>query len=272
MASDPRRFDTIAKVVSDQRRQLDDTQSTLLARLASHTHIATAGYYTSSTRPAAVVAGEIIHESDTHNNLVSNGSAPASGSWEHMSVPIVSSTASILVPYTGQIIYNTTDDLLYKYIGGAWIAFAATGTTQHEARYQQTSNQTFTNSTDTKIQFPSAITTCADVTASGTGNTDFTLGRAGLWQISVATAWLAATGTRYLSVQTGSTIDVTKRFTQNSIYSTGSRAITCACSTELRVAANTSICAIGWQDSGGNSTTDTFWGGVTHIAMTWLRP
>lgn len=142
----------------------------------------------------------------------------------------------------------------------------------HEARYEQHSNQTFANTTDTKIQFDTAVTTCSDVTASGTGNTDFTLVRAGLWRISAATAWVAATGTRYLALQTGSTIDVTKRFTQSSLYSTGTKAITCACSTDIRVAANTVICATGWQDSGGSSTTDTFWGGVTHIAMTWLRP
>jgi hypothetical protein len=147
-----------------------------------------------------------------------------------------------------------------------------TAFTLHEARYQQSSNQTFANMTDTKITFDTAITTCTDVTASGTGNTDFTLGRAGLWRISAATAWVAAAGTRYLALQTGSTIDVTQRFTQSAIYSTGVRSITCACSTDIRVAANTVICAVGWQDSGGSSTTDTFWGGVTHIALTWLRP
>lgn len=212
MASDPRRFDTIAKVVSDQRRQLDDTQSTLLARLAAHKHV----------------------EADV---------------------------ASLVTDLSGRSLVGHTHEPV-----------DITANTLHEARYQQTSNQTFANSTDTKIQFPSAITTCTDVTASGTGNTDFTLVRAGLWRVSAATAWLAATGTRYLSIQTGSTIDVTKRFTQNAIYSTGVRSIACACSTDIRVTANTVICAIGWQDSGGSSTTDTFWGGVTHIAMTWLRP
>lgn len=38
MAADPRRFDAITKVVSDQRRQLDDITSTVLSRLSSHTH------------------------------------------------------------------------------------------------------------------------------------------------------------------------------------------------------------------------------------------
>lgn len=38
MASDPRRFDDITKVVRDSRRQLDDVQSTVLSRLAAHKH------------------------------------------------------------------------------------------------------------------------------------------------------------------------------------------------------------------------------------------
>lgn len=38
MATDPRRFDSIEKVVRDERRRLDDTASTVLARLSAHTH------------------------------------------------------------------------------------------------------------------------------------------------------------------------------------------------------------------------------------------
>jgi hypothetical protein len=38
MATDPRRFDQIEKVVRDNGRQLNDAQSTILARLAAHAH------------------------------------------------------------------------------------------------------------------------------------------------------------------------------------------------------------------------------------------
>ena len=39
MTIDPlRRFDRIEKVVADTRRSLEDTKSTVMARLASHTH------------------------------------------------------------------------------------------------------------------------------------------------------------------------------------------------------------------------------------------
>lgn len=190
MAVDPRRFDDLAKVVSDDRRYIFDMNGTILSRLSSHIH-----------------------------------------------TPINISSSTL-----------------------------------HEARYALTAAQSFTTSTDTKVQFNSATYTCVDVAASGSGNTDFTVQRDGLWHVSAALAWIAATGTRYLSLQTGSSIDVTKRFTQNSIYSTGSRALTCACSTSIRLTAGTTICAIGWQDSGGALTADTFWGNVSHVALTWLRP
>jgi len=236
MATAPRRFDQLPKVVADQRRQAADTQAVVLSRIASHTHFGA-------------------------------------------SIPVVASTATITAPFTGQVIFDTTDNMLYRYTGSVWVAFEASGggtaATMHEARYQLTAAQSFVTSTDTKVQFNSTAApgyTCNDVVASGTGNTDFTVQRDGLWQISAALAFVAATGTRYLSLQTGSTIDVTKRFTQCSIYSTGTRAITCACSTTIRLTAGTTVCAIGWQDSGGALTADTFWGNASHIALTWIRP
>ena len=38
MTSDIRRFDSIERVVRDQRRRVDDLQSTVMARLATHVH------------------------------------------------------------------------------------------------------------------------------------------------------------------------------------------------------------------------------------------
>jgi hypothetical protein len=38
MTTDTRRFDTIERVVRDERRRVDDLQSTVMARLATHTH------------------------------------------------------------------------------------------------------------------------------------------------------------------------------------------------------------------------------------------
>lgn len=40
------------------------------------------------------------------------------------SIPVVSSTADIVAPFTGQIVFNTTDTALYRYTGSAWVLFS----------------------------------------------------------------------------------------------------------------------------------------------------
>lgn len=224
---DTRHFDSLEKVVADQRRLLDDHISTVLARLAK--------------------AG----------------------------IAVVSATSEIIAPYAGQLIVNATDNMLYEWNGAAWIgvlAMGGSGAQIHEARYNQTANQAITNVTDTKLQFQTAITTSPDVTASLTGNQNFTLNRAGLWRIGAAMGWVASAGHRYLAIQTGSTINHLNRFTQNAFYTNGARAVTNYCSADIRVAAGTVICAIGWHDGGAGVTTDAFFGGSNHINLTWMRP
>jgi hypothetical protein len=39
------------------------------------------------------------------------------------SIPVVSSTSDITTPYAGQIIFNTTDSMLYRYTGAAWVTY-----------------------------------------------------------------------------------------------------------------------------------------------------
>lgn len=235
---------------------------------------AVAGNVTSSTRPSVVTAGLQIRESDTHNMLVSNGSSPASGSWEHDSVPVVSSTASIVAPYTGQIIYNTADDLLYKYIGGVWVAFDATGTTSHELRYEQTTTQSIPNSADTKVQFNASVTTTPDVTVSGTGNTDFLLVRAGLWHAAACLRYnVGTTGERHIFMSTGTVLGtLANRFVGQSDAAAGAGQGNLSVSTYIRVAANTSVFVGAFQTNGGALGTDVGFGHMNHIALTWLRP
>lgn len=81
---------------------------------------------TSGTRPTTVTAGLIARETDTHNLLLHNGSSPASAGWEHQSIPVVSSTANIVAPYTGQLVFQTSDSMLYRYSGSAWVYYPDT--------------------------------------------------------------------------------------------------------------------------------------------------
>jgi hypothetical protein len=74
MATDPRRFDRIERVVRDERRKLDDIKSTVLSRLASHTHsgvgIELAGAVDNYSGLAAIASG--LGPSDAGKAYINN--------------------------------------------------------------------------------------------------------------------------------------------------------------------------------------------------------
>lgn len=193
------------------------------------------------------------------------------------SIPVVSSTSDITVPFTGQIAFNTTDNMVYSYTGSAWTAIQATGgstsATMHEARYNQTTLQTVSTSTDTKMSFPTSETTCDDVTASGGSNTDFLLNRAGVWLLTAAVKFVAGTANeRHLWIMTGTTIGtVANRLTGQHAVNVGTAPTTLSCSTVQRLAAATSICVGLWHNNGSNLNTEVGFGKTGHISLTWLR-
>ena len=233
---------------------------------------------TAATAPTNIQAGFQWFESDTKRLKVSNGTTTTSGGWELPSVPVVSATNQVPNPYAGQVIFNTADNMLYRYDGSAWVAFSANGggtaATLHEARYYQSVAQTFTTATDTKIKFDTAVTTCNDVTASGTGNTDFLLNRGGLWRVSTAERFLgnAGAGERHIFILTGSTFVAANRVTSTAVTNVGSVPVTVSTSTDLRVTAGTTIVVGGWQNCGANLNSDVGFGQTNHVALTWLRP
>ena len=216
-----------------------------------------------------VVANHTRAINDKTSTLLSRMSAHT-----HQYPLVVSSTASVTNPFTGQIIYDTADDLLYKYIGGVWVAFAATGTTLHETRYEQTTLQSVPNATDTKLQFNTSVTTSSDVTVSGTGNTDYLLNRAGLWSVTASVRYVAGTtGERHIFLSTGTVIGtLANRFAGQSSGTPGTVPISLSVSADIRVAASTSIFAGTYQSNGGSLNTDVGFGHSSHIAISWLRP
>lgn len=72
-------------------------------------------------------------------------------------IPVVTDPATISSPFTGQLCFRTTDNLVYRYDGAAWVDCIATGgnsdATRHEARYTQTTQQPVADTTDTKMTF-----------------------------------------------------------------------------------------------------------------------
>jgi hypothetical protein len=215
------------------------------------------------------------------------------------SVPVVSATTDIptsegLGPFNGQVVFNTADNMLYRYDAAAlaWVAVGATGggflsigsdapTRSHEARYFATVAQSIPNITDTKIQFPSVFANAAaDITPSGVGNTDFLLNRGGVWAISASLRYVvvATVGTfeRHLFLQTGTVFNAANRFAFTTEGNPGTTsAISLNASTTIRLAAGTSVFAAGFQNTGGAINTDPVAVGVhgfINIGFVWLRP
>jgi hypothetical protein len=207
-----------------------------------------------------------------------SGTDATAGLLNTRSIPVVSATTDITAPFTGQVIFCTTDNMLYRYSGSAWVAFLATGgptaaTQLHEARYEQRTLQAIPTTTDTKIKFETPVTTCNDVTASGTGNTDFLLNRAGLWVITASLRFNAATsGERHIFPQTGTTFAVANRFASQTAVNVGTAPATVATASAIRVTAGTSVCVGAWQNNGSSINTDVGFGGTNHVDFAWLRP
>lgn len=96
----------------------------------------------------------------------------------------VSSLASITTPVAGDLALLTTDLMLYRYTGSAWLAVLHTGQGGGFATYNQIAAQTTlaVTATWTKAAFPNAAFTHADITA--TNSTDYVVNRAGTWLIT----------------------------------------------------------------------------------------
>lgn len=217
----------------------------------------------SSARPSNPFSGQAIWETDTKRFLIWNGSQ-----WIHHSIPVITATSQILAPYEGQIVFNNTDDMLYRRTSGVWVAFAACGDTLHEGRYYQNTGQSIPNTTDTVLTFETTAYTTADVTR-GAGFDTFTVNRAGLWAINAGYRIGSGTaGERHLFIALNGTA-VGNRLAGD----TAETGLTCslACSVDARLSVNDVIRA-GYFQSSGASRTGAVSGQSSFIALTWLRP
>lgn len=52
------------------------------------------------------------------------GETPTATKWNETGLPVVTTTADISVPYTGQLVFATADNRLYRYTGSAWAKFS----------------------------------------------------------------------------------------------------------------------------------------------------
>lgn len=109
------------------------------------------------------------------------------------SLPVVSSTGDIASPFTGQVIFNTTDSTLYRWTGSAWTVL-----------YQSTfDGGDYTISGALAIGTPTLInnwiTWSGGVTPVGISHSSgtFTVTKAGLWDIRMSCRFSNATADKY---------------------------------------------------------------------------
>jgi hypothetical protein len=143
------------------------------------------------------------------------------------------------------------------------------------ARYEQKSSaQSISSSTDTKLKFETAVHTNTDVVASGTGNTDFALQRAGFWLVTTGIRYLgnAGGGERHIFPQTGSAFAVANRIGGVTAVNVGSAPCTISTATVFKIAAVTTVIIGAWQNCGAALSVDTGFGGANHVSFTWLGP
>lgn len=260
-----------------------------------------AGTYPAPIASSAAIGGALTcaHADHVHTSALAAQtdvalSSPVQGQsliytgtqWANLGVPFVVSALSQLTnPYVGEFAYCTTDGLLYKYgPAGAWVAVAALGPDAptfpsavqvHEARYRAITSSTAQgplSAGSTAVQFGSADYTSNDVTASGTGNSVFTLTRGGLWAITACAriADTTAGTTRYVQL-TDSTFATVYQSSSQAVANTSTVDMGLTCTMRFPASTSLSVNAVSSSTGSIDRSLATF-AGRTSISLAWLRP
>lgn len=218
-----------------------------------------------AARPAAPYAGQAIYRLDKKFVEIHDGTA-----WRVAdSCAPVGALADITNPVTGQTAILTTDNMLYRWSGSAWVAIMHTSPGAGQGLYQQANAQSFVSGTPTKIKFDAVPPYAnSDVSASGVGTTDFTLNRAGLWEMSAQMVFVAGgvSAERFLSITDGA--NSVRYVSDNDITSA---AVFLSCSTSRRLGAGSVVSVHATQSSGGPLSSAPVFQPI-FITLTWKGP
>lgn len=201
---------------------------------------------------ATGVTGALTATSIAAGALTSFGNVP---------IVVTSNLASITSPVADMLALLTTDLVWYRYTGSVWTAMypargGSSSSTRHDARYVQTSNQTIPSTAGafTDIQFGTAVTESADVTAGGTNNSRFTLNRSGLWTIQASCSYNGNPGSgRRVMIISDDAPDATCLFYGgNSAWPDVNHAANLNAFVQRRFSAGQVVRVFTFQDSGNN--------------------
>lgn len=176
--------------------------------------------------------------------------------------------SSVSSPATNQIVFEPSSGFLWRWNGSAWrriVPAAYSSATRQHARYVNTNSPSTTvaSSTDVTATFPTARNTSSLVVASGTNNTTFTLGPAGVWDIK--TGWRGSAGTTAAELR----LCTSPQTTLPNTLTTGSGHISAFTAFEGYLAAGTAI-QVGWyHGTGSDRTVAPGFGDATFISFTY---
>lgn len=103
----------------------------------------------------------------------------------------VSALANITSPVTGQLALLTTDSMIYRYTGSAWLGVMHTAAGGGFARYERTTALAIQHAAPGRFPLSTAVSTHADVTANGAFDL-FTVNRAGTWRFAATICYPAS--------------------------------------------------------------------------------
>lgn len=201
------------------------------------------------------------------------GEQPTATKMNETGLPVVATTADISSPYTGQLVFATSDTRLWRYTGSAWVVFSSGPTW---AIYRGPT-QSIPNNTWTNMSYTSEDTDTDNMHDNATNPDRVTISKAGLYALATKGSFVPnATGQR------------AARMTRNGTVINGSSVIVnnsgAANDTSIVVPTLYLQCAVGdilraqvWQQSGAAlNTSDGTLGGDTNgnvplFTGTWLR-
>lgn len=210
-----------------------------------------------------------------------DGGGVAAGKWyihdkSSPVVAVVSGTGVVPLPTAPMVVFDASDFLVKKYNGATWDTIGAWGLDE-AVEYTSNSVQALANITQTKVQFNNPVQTSTAVTAGGTSNDQFTLNRAGIWDITAGIRHAGAAGDneRALSITTTADTGVATPFAVSSMVQGSTTAPwSTTCSTGPRFfAAGTQISVFTYQSTGGSiNTVVAAPAGAVFFRAVWVGP
>lgn len=191
-----------------------------------------------------------------------NGTSPV--------VAVVGSTSDVDSPAVGDVVLLSSDGTIRERSAlGTWLVVGYYGSVASSgfARYFTNTVQSIPNNVTTAAKFHTVVTSSADVTASGTDNTIFTLNRAGVWLISATCVFASGSGYRAVSISNSA---MTTRYAEQA-FNANATSATLTTTTTRAFSAGNAVSVGLFQSSGGALDTLPV-EAMYNVSFTWLRP